>query len=166
MNVIMKIAKILIALLLILLIVKCIFSEKTAEDFPESVNQEELGKFLQTWSEYLDSEISNDISQLSLSSEKIPATTVKWLEKRDWNAERFFYVEQRIKAIVRTAQLRDHSQKMIKILQPQSGNPHVNELIEMQKQNFNLEKVTEEEIDLVNDNLGYINEILEGRVKL
>ena len=59
--------------------------------------------------------------QISLTmgpaSEKFPVKTVNWLAARGWNADRFFYVEQRMKAIVKSAFLQEHVKSTIRMLE-------------------------------------------------
>ncbi len=156
-----------------------IYKEKRLEEInqPKTIGNIEMQRFLQTWSEYLESKASRKgISQLSLStkeaSEALPSATVEWLKERGWNANRFFYVEQRLKAVVRSAFFQYHSQKMTEILDAQLKGENdkvitdnIKSLIDLQSKNMNIEKVTRAEIELVTPNIILIRDILNGKEK-
>lgn len=140
----------------------------------ELVSIVEMNNFLEVWAEYLQSDISDIGSrQLSLTmgkaSEKFPLEMISWLAKRGWNADRFFYVEQRLKAIVKSAFLQEHIRSTIAILEKQADaerNPQVADnirrLIAAQKQRINVEKISPEELAMVMPNLVLISDILDG----
>lgn len=148
---------------------------------PVTINEEELSRFLYTWSEYLASPISRkDSKPLSFGMDEIPPRTVKWLEKRDWDAKRFFYVEERLISIVKFIQIRNLTKKNVEVLKLQLDNEknkkekdrnpasiyNLQKLIEEQSQSLNMGSFSEEEIRLISNHIDAIKKILEGKAKL
>lgn len=138
------------------------------------VSSDEMHKFLQVWPKY----INNDVSKLAvfqvsfkddLPSKSLNKKVINWLDSKDWNTDRFFYVEQRLRAIVQTIENKKHVADMQKILQTQLAtekNPSVIESIQQnlasQVQGFNVERISPEEQDMVEQNLDVIKGILDG----
>lgn len=141
-------------------------------DFSSVISHNQMNDFLKVWAEYLKDDVSKIGSrQLSLmvgkASEKFPLKTINWLTARGWDADRFFYVEQRMKAIVKSAFLQDHIKSTIKVLQTQMSGQGVDavtveRMIDSQKQRINVEKISPEEIEMVTPNLVLISDILDG----
>ncbi len=147
--------------------------EVVVEVSPDIVRFDEMDAFLETWSEYIYSGTSRKMSlKLSLSDKKIPADLKKWLKKHGWkDAERFFYVEQRLASIVKSVYLKRHAESTIKVLEKQlqeEENPqiadNIRKVIANQKKMAAVENVSEQEIEMVAPNVDKIYEILEGKV--
>lgn len=138
---------------------------------PDVVTPDEMEAFLPVWSKYAHSKISkNNFSQISLSDKTASSKLEKWLKKRGWEAQRFFYVEQRLAATIKSIYLRKHSKGTIKALNAQlksETNPQVadniKKLIASQKQISNVEQVSDAEIAMVSPRLEEIERILEGK---
>lgn len=140
--------------------------------YTETVSHNEMNNFLRVWSKYLQDDVSKiGARQVSLTmgpaSEKFPIQTINWLTKEGWNADRFFYVEQRMKAIVKSAFLQEHIKSTIAMLESQAGQSGVygqnaQRLIDEQKQRINVEKISSDEINMVTPNLVLISDILDG----
>ena len=100
------------------------------------------------------------------ASEKFPVKTVNWLAARGWNADRFFYVEQRMKAIVKSAFLQEHVKSTIRMLEQGGASgvdgSAVQRMIDEQKQRLGVEKISPAEIDMVTPDLVLISDILDG----
>lgn len=137
---------------------------------PDIVTPEEMNAFLPTWSKYAHDKISkNNFHQISLSDKAASQKLEKWLYKRGWEVDRFFYVEQRLAAIIKSIYLQKHSEDTIKILREQlktETNPqiinNIENLIASQKQISNVEGVSAAEIAMVSPRLEEIEQILEG----
>lgn len=139
----------------------------------ETVSHNEMNNFLLVWSKYLRSDASKiGARQLSLTtglaSEKFPIKTINWLAKEGWNADRFFYVEQRMKAIVKSAFLQEHIKSTINTLQSQASGSadsygrNAQQMIDEQRQRLNVEKISQDELNMVTPNLILISDILDG----
>lgn len=147
--------------------------EEVVEISPDIVQFDEMKAFLTVWSEYIYSGTSRKMSlQLSLSDKKIPSELKKWLKKQGWDdAERFFYVEQRLAAVVKSVYLQKHSQSTIKVLEKQLQEEenqqiadNIRKVIADQKKMAAVENVSQQEIEMVAPNVDKIHEILEGKV--
>lgn len=136
------------------------------------ISHNEMNDFLRVWSKYLQNDVSKiGAKQISLTmgtaSEKFPLQTINWLAAQGWNADRFFFVEQRMKAIVKSAFLQNHIKSTIHVLETQMGaqgvdGATVKRMIEEQKQRINVEKISSDEIKMVTPNLVLISDILDG----
>ncbi len=136
----------------------------------EKITPQEMKSFLAIWSQFMQKDLSRSgIQQLSLASGKpsevLPAPLLRWLKGEGWNADRFFFVEQRLRVIVKTAVLKRNLEANQKMLSSVKGKDQENmrRIIEEQERQVNAEKVTPEELNLVSGNLYQINAILEGK---
>lgn len=133
-----------------------------------TVDKAEMDRFLPVWAEYMEDEIRNvGAGQLSLGmedgKEKFLPELVRWLKKRGWNAERFFFVEQRLKTIVKTAFWQEHAQSTEQMLrQSEMDESAVQRMIDEQKQRLTVGKVTPAEVEMVKPDLILISDILDG----
>lgn len=140
----------------------------------DPINRAEINSFLEIWPEYKNSWVSLlEIGQLSFTTSRVPAPrysyfTKMWLYKRGWGIDRFFYVEQRLKSIVKTLEVEDSATKTIKLLELQYANEkspevkkNVQNIITHQESLLNLEKVSRAERDLVRPHLKEVKAALE-----
>lgn len=140
----------------------------------EAITFQEMNAFLEVWSKYLQKDIGKyGLQQISLvvgkPSEKFPPQLVRWLDQEGWNVDRFFYLEQRLKAIVKTALLMEHLEANRQIYTQMSGRggdsaalENMRRILQEQEHNLNAEKISPQELGLVKDNLYKINAVLEG----
>ncbi len=135
------------------------------------IDKDEMNRFLPVWSEYLSSDVSQiGARQISLTlgkaSEKFPLKTIHWLRKKGWNADRFFYVEQRLKAIVKSAFMQEHIKATVHVLETGGVSgvdpTTVQRMIDDQKKRVNVEQITPAELDMVMPDLVLISDILDG----
>lgn len=139
----------------------------------KEISQEELMSFLPVWSDYMDRHISElGKRPVSLASgapeDNLSNEAKEWLLRRLWYPNRFFYVEQRLRTILKTIEYQAQSENLIKELsrqyaalqaqQAQNSNPDSNlsslmnsieNMIKEQKAKENVEKISPEEIKLV-----------------
>lgn len=135
----------------------------------------ELDAFLPVWSEYLSSgekdKVSDKISLLSGNiSENLPLDVKIWFSRHCWEPERFFYVEQRLQAIVNTVRLKKHTdgvkQVLSELLQSEKNDEKLAEykaMAEIQDKIANIENVTEDEIALVKGKENLFEDVLSGK---
>lgn len=138
----------------------------------EQINQAELDAFLEVWPIYQSKKFNQKenwyISLLSgRASEKLPWHMRFWLFKNCWNADRFYYVEQRLREILHTSFMRLHSKDVIEILQKlieEENNAAkieaYKQLIELQKKIADIEKIGDDELALVQGREAEIEAIL------
>ncbi len=138
----------------------------------EEVTFEEMTSFLETWSQYLQSDAAKNAVSLSLSTktadESISPGIKRWLAGRGWTPGRFFYVEQRLKSVVDAALLKRHleaNRQMLASLGGKSSGSYGNlaGIIADQERRLEGIQATPEEIAMVMPNLDTIDEILKGQ---
>lgn len=171
-----------------------LYREKNAIDLAQipnrttaEINSEELTEFLPVWSDYVQHNISDLGRQaVSLSSgrpeDNLSPQATEWLLRRKWRPQRFFYVEQRLRVILKTLDYRRQSENMIDSLNRQLAelqkkqsetnvfNPQIaslsnsiENLIREQKARINVEKITPEELELVKPLQVVLREVLDGQ---
>ncbi len=141
----------------------------------EVLTADKINAFLLTWSEFMSKDVSRfGVQQISLTDgrpgEKFSPQLIRWLDGQGWNVDRFFFIEQRLKAAVKTAALTEHLEANKKVLRQLRLNDasdseleNMKKIIARQEQQINAEKITDGELSLIKDNLYRINAILEGK---
>lgn len=148
-----------------------LFDEDIVENTDPTVSPQELRSFLRLWSVYVKSDVSNyGAAQISLVSgdlnEHLPRRLQNWLHGNRWTPKRFFYVEQRVRSIVKTGIMLRHIEANRKILEREENTAiaeSLRKIIAEQERGVNTEKVTPQELEMVKPDLDYINDILEGK---
>lgn len=136
----------------------------------EVLTAHEVDNFLALWSEFLQTSMSRNLPQMSLSSgvpsQILSGTALRWFAGHGWNVDRFFYVEQRLRAAVKTAQLMQHLEANRKLSHTINDQNYRNmeQIISEQERKINAEKLTVDELALVSGNLYQINAILDGKL--
>lgn len=157
------------ALILIPLLSHCLFKEKPVSApqpkidvvVVKEISAPELDSFLKIWPSYIREGIADlGYSQISLSMK----TSVKdmnkqaaaWLAEKNWDADRFFYVEQRLRTILKTLEVDERISDNIEGLKTQlqiSGGEQLSGMIEgliaEQQQRLNIEKISRPELEMV-----------------
>lgn len=148
--------------------------ETVKEKDSKAITAWEVSSFLEVWPDYVDSFVSRlGVSNLSLTTstnikKKLSYITIAWLNRRGWEADRFFYVEERLRTIVAVAQTEDHSAKIIAVLEKQMATEknsnvkaNIATLIENQKKNLDTSLVTAKELEIVRPYMNNISDILD-----
>lgn len=157
------------AVILIPLLSHCLFKEKPAAAPQPKVNvvvvkeisAPELDSFLTLWPAYVREGIADlGYSQISLSME----TSVKnmnkkaaaWFAEKNWDIDRFYYIEQRLRTILKTIEVDKQISDNIEGLKTQlqiSGGEQLSGMIEgliaEQQQRLNIEKISRPELEMV-----------------
>lgn len=188
-----SIIKIIIIFLFIFGAIKwCTYSkEKNAINYAaipnpttKEISRQELMAFLPVWSDYMQQNISElEKHPVSLASgapeENLSAEAKEWLLRRLWYPKRFFYVEQRLRAILKTIEYQEQSKDLIESLtkqyqtletiQAQNITPDpqltsqmsgIQNMIEEQQRKQNVEQITPEEIKMIEPIQAVIRETL------
>lgn len=140
----------------------------------ETITSREINAFLDVWPKYVNSWVSRiGVPKLSMTrsnnfKKRLSFITIAWLNRHGWEAERFFYVEQRLRSIVMSLQTEEHSQKTIELLERQlasesnsSIRDNIAVLIEYQKRTVNIEMVSSKEMSLVKPYLSDVADVLD-----
>lgn len=157
------------AVILIPLLSHCLFKEKPAAAPQPKINvvvvkeisAPELDSFLALWPAYVREGIADlGYSQISLSM----ATSVKdmnkkaaaWFAEKNWDIDRFYYIEQRLRTILKTIEVDKQISDNIEGLKTQlqiSGGEQLSGMIEgliaEQQQRLNIEKISRPELEMV-----------------
>ena len=135
----------------------------------------ELEEFLPLWSAYvadgLNDMVSDKISLLSGDLESaLPWQVNFWLHKRCWTADRFYYVEQRLRSIIHALYLREHTRAVKEILTErlegetdEIKKTSYQNMIDMQDAIAVVEAVSDEELQAVRGRENEIEEVLNGK---
>ena len=127
----------------------------------EKIDTQTLSDFLSLWQRMMQGSIKKYASQISLKEAgQYPRPIVKWLELQNWNAERYFYIEQRLMQIVEYVNLRKNLEGNLSIASNSGIN--LNEIIADQKQKMSTCPFGEDEMQLVEQNLYLITQIMSG----
>lgn len=139
----------------------------------KEISEQELMAFLPVWSDYMQQNISElGKRPVSLASgapeDNLSDEAKEWLLRRLWYPKRFFYVEQRLRAILKTIDQQEQSNALIADLsrqykelsaqQAQNPTPDpsleslmsgIQNMIHLQQQKQNVEKISDAEIKLI-----------------
>lgn len=172
-----------LAFLLVLKVFSCRLVDYETEGFKKQcpslstlivVTESEMDAFLPLWQEYVKSGMSKEVSdKVSLMSgdfaEKLPLRVKVWFNKNCWTPERFFYVEQRLQAILRTIYLQQHTNEVKKVLLEQINHETdenkikmYQDMIAMQDKISGIEGVTTSETEMVMKRQKQIETILNS----
>lgn len=142
----------------------------------ELVSFREMDDFLRLWSIYLRKNFTqSNVNQISMTqgraSEVASPRLKRWLWTQGWNVDRFFYVEDRLRSIVKTAFYRANIRANKQILKQKTVAGHyygdagsLAKIIKNQESTqADNEKITDKEVEMVSANLDKIVNILEGK---
>lgn len=141
-----------------------------------SISQNELRAFLKTWHRYRQEGIDKiGFTDLSLVTDSSPAEAnpyvARWLERKGWNADRFFYVEGRVRVILTTIKKDELIERNRQLMLQQAQAGGNSELVaalkknaEAQSQKFNVEKITLAERAMIKPQMEEIINLLIGEI--
>ncbi len=141
----------------------------TPDENAEVVTPKEINAFLELWPEFLKTNAANkEARQLSLAngkaSEVLSPSLKRWFEVKGWDIDRFFYVEQRLRAIVKTEMILSNIQNNKKLLE-KGRDSNLKNIISEQERQVNAEKISNEELEMIRPVLYKVNKILENETK-
>ena len=137
----------------------------------EQISFIEIDKFLKDWVEYVEKGYYEKVSEkISLRDgdieDNLPMSVKLWFDMKCWKAERFFYIEDRLKASINTLYLRRHSASILAILNERITSENESEyqnIIDMQKKIANIENISDEELKIVEMREAEIAKILNTK---
>lgn len=139
----------------------------------EEISKKEANVFLSQWNEYvskgyIDKVPEDFLHDTTKPTDRLPFIVKLWFDKNCINPHRFYYVEQRLRAILKAYDLQKHGQAVIDILRTQIRSDMSQEekkwyegLIEEQKHLAKVEGVSMDELQIVSDRAEQIKEILQ-----
>lgn len=153
------------------------------------VSGDEINSFLYVWSDYVQQNISPvGRSAVSLESgrpeDSLSETARLWLVEHGWKPARFFYVQQRLRAILQTLNTADEVENTVTGLREQLSDARrrqpdnkqqgpdpvimslektINDMIASQQARVNIEQISNGELDAVRPYRKVYEAILDGR---
>ena len=115
------------------------FKEEIAEKqqkYTEKISAEELDDFISSWAQFKKLGWADDlmVSYKISSPSKFMDWKIKiWFVYHKWDADRFFYVQQRLSALLYTLSVRRHAEELISMLQNRTDSV-AKQMLEIQKQ--------------------------------
>lgn len=180
-----QIAAVLVSAIIIFAISwKCCHYTETgyAPSYPDNIvsvskeiSADELNAFLKTLRRYRQEKIDElgfaDISMVGGASlAEANPVVARWLRRKGWNAERFFYIENRVRTIVATISRDEEIAGNRRLMLEQAQMLENKELAEAllknaeeQNKKFNIERISDSEYKLVKPRIEEINILLDGQ---
>ena len=137
------------------------------------ISLEEADTFFKYWADYADRGYNHKVPEdLRYDDQKIskrlPWVVKLWFDKRCISAERFYYVEQRMRSILKAHYLKEQTESVISVLQNEIAKGLSSDkaawyenIINEQRRMVNVEGITESELKLIEGNEEAIRKILE-----
>lgn len=149
---------------------------KIHNDFRYSgpITAEELDSFLPIWKDFLvEYADSAGVSEVSLTpklpSDAMPLKMKLWLKNRDWNVNRFFIVEQRLRDIVNYIYIKRHAKEVIEVMttaleteKDPAMRENIQNVIASQNEILNSNKANNPETLLIESRLDDIIKVIEN----
>lgn len=121
----------------------------------------ELQDFLDIWHKADSGYAKNYMPSASLDVKSRPSNVfLWWLRLHDWNAQRFFYNEQRLRGLVNCVELRNDLDG--NLLMQKEGGAKLDELLKMQKHRLKACDYDENEMELIANNINTIKALVPG----
>lgn len=132
----------------------------------------EVNAFIGTWQKYMREGKDAEVLRARNSGEEISCQDsphlIRWLERRGWNPDRFFYIEERLRVIVVTIMRDEQILKRHKVIvERMSVESNRNILIGLKRvadrelQRLNIEHISSSERQLVEPRLKEISSLFE-----
>ena len=122
--------------------------------YREEVTETEVEELARLWPKFLQEPFAQDM-MVSYHTESVrDALTWRikmWFRYCHWDANRFFYVQQRIVEILKELELRNNARAVIKLLSARINDPAVAEMIKVQKQRLKQKTYSEAELKIIED---------------
>lgn len=139
----------------------------------EAIAPKEVDVFLKQWAEYVKRGYKEKVPENFLADEvnmadRLPWDVRFWMDVKCIEPKRFFYVEQRLRSILKAEDLKKHTDGVVAILSAQMNSgmdaekrKWYQDLIEKQEKLPKIEGVTDEELEMVKGREQEIKEILK-----
>ena len=138
----------------------------------EEISEKEANVFFKQWAEYKKQGYIKKVPENFAFDEvnmadRIPWLVKLWMDKHCINPKRFYYTEQRFRAILKASDMQKHTQSVIKILSSQMADnmdeakkQWYRDLIAEQEQMVKIEGVTDRELHLLDGREEEVRELL------
>lgn len=122
-------------------------------------DEQELEDFLYIWRKAVSGYAKNYMPSSSLDEMSRPSGVfLRWLKLHNWNAQRFFYDEQRLRNLAECVEVKsslDSNETMQK-----EGGAQLDNLMDLQKQQLSVCKYDKDELELITTNISKIRKLI------
>ena len=143
-----RLAWLIIGIILILYVAKCQVTETVwkqanreisakQQDYTTEITETELNDFIKLFPQYKELGFDDGLTvsyQVARPSKWLDWKSKIWFVYHQWDADRFFYVQQRIAALLFTLSIRRNAKALIKQLAAWPESSAVQQMLELQKQ--------------------------------
>lgn len=141
-------------------------------NYTKPITDEDIKSFLPVWQEFSKKRAADeDLAAVSFSnklpSEVLPFTAVLWLKHRGWEANRFFFVEQRLYDLAKMVYLKRYAGDVVYILtksleteKDEEMRENMQKIIDEQSAVLKMGEQNKEELQAVENNLQSIVDIM------
>jgi hypothetical protein len=127
------------------------------------ISEEELNDFIKIWPEFKELNLmkTENVSYNTVSQEDLLDWKAGiWFLYHRWDAERFFYVRQRVLSALQAIEVRNTAYSFITMLQNKKDGLSA-KMIELQKQRIGADEFEDDEIGLIQKNEKILRSIFE-----
>jgi broad specificity phosphatase PhoE len=131
--------------------------------YTPKISEEELNDFIKIWPEFKELNLmkTEDVSYNTVSQEDLLDWKAGiWFLYHHWDAERFFYVRQRVLSALQAIEVRNTAYSFITMLQNKKDGLSA-KMIELQKQRIGADEFEDDEIGLIQKNEKILRSIFE-----
>lgn len=128
-----------------------IMSEKRSR-YTKELNLEEVNDFVKRWPEFNELKMLDGVDMTNIETKLADVLTWKmriWFMYRHWDAERFFYVHNRLVALLEEVKVRREAQNIIKHLTGRKDALAL-QMINLQKKRIESQQITKNELLMIN----------------
>lgn len=130
--------------------------------YTDALSVEEVEHFMTSWPEFKELGFSEYTSQNTplISAQKINWSAQIWFVYHRWDAERFFYVKQRIVEIMEEIKRRELAESLIEALEKTPDSPGVQAMIELQNKILENDKYSVSELLIIKSRQNKLKKML------
>ena len=158
-----RLAWFVVGIFLILYVVRCQVTETVwnqanleiaakQQNYTAEITENELNSFIKLYPQYKELGFDNGFTisyQTTNPSKWLDWKSKIWFVYHQWDADRFFYVQQRISALLFTLNIRRNAKALIKQLKTRPESSAVRQMLELQRQRSKAGEGNKTELQLV-----------------
>jgi len=141
-------------------------------NYTRPINEQDIQSFLPVWKDFMKKHSNNATSKSVSFSGKIPSEalsfgTILWLKYRGWEANRFFFVEQRLYDLAKTIYLKRYATDIVYVMKKSletetdpAMRENMQKIIDEQSTVLTMSKHNEKELQAVENNLQSIVDVM------
>lgn len=137
--------------------------EQKRGKYTPGISVSELDGFIRLWPEFNELGMLRDVEILNLEMKPSDVLTWKmriWFAYRHWDAERFFYVRERILLCMREIQERQVAKDIIEYLKERDDDL-AKQMIRLHENRIKAQKITDQELLLISSREGILKQLFK-----